>query len=94
MCGWVLRSTTSLRPVANDDVQLTRAQAYEATYRFVWQYMGREPDPDAVSLQEMLVAFEPADDPYRTSDPASWADWLKCVRDTLDGVPLPRFPRT
>lgn len=79
--------------MADDSVQLTQAQAYEAAYRFVWQYMEREPDPGAVSLQEMLVALEPAADQYRTSDPASWEDWLECVRDTLDGVPLPRFPR-
>lgn len=76
----------------DEDGQLTRAQAYEAAYRFVWQYMEREPNPDAVSLQEMLVAFEPTTDQYRSNDPASWDDWLKCVRDTLDGVPLPRFP--
>ena len=75
-------------------MQLTQAQAHEAAYRFVWQYMDREPDPDNVSLQEMLVALEPTADQYRTNDPASWADWLKCVRDTLDGVPLPRFPHT
>jgi hypothetical protein len=80
--------------VTDDEVQLTQAQAYEAAYRFVWQYMTREPDPDAVSLQEMVVALEPTADQYRTNDPASWADWLNCVRDTLDGVPLPRFPRT
>lgn len=73
-------------------MRLTQDQAYEAAYRFVWQYMQREPDPDAVSLQEMLVALEPAADQYRTGDPASWEDWLECVRDTLDGVPLPRFP--
>ena len=78
--------------MADDDVKLTQAQAYEAAYRLVWQYMDREPDPDAVSLQEMLVALEPTADQYRSNDPASWADWLRCVRDTLDGMPLPRFP--
>ncbi|WP_155992785.1 hypothetical protein [Nocardioides sp. URHA0020] len=78
--------------MANDDVQLTQAQAYETAYRLVWQYMDREPDPDAVSVQMMLVALEPTDDHYRTNDPASWADWLTCVQETLDGVPLPRFP--
>jgi len=80
--------------VSNDDLQLTQAQAYEAAYRLIWQYMDREPDPDAVSLQEMLVSLEPTDDPARTSDPASWTDWLRCVRNTLDGLPLPRFPRS
>jgi hypothetical protein len=71
--------------VADEDVHLTQAQAYETAYGFVWQYMDREPDPDAVSLQEMLVSLEPADDQYLTSDPASWQDWLGCVRDTLGG---------
>lgn len=71
---------------------LTAAQAYEAAYRFVWQYMDREPDPDRVSLQEMLVAMHPEDDSTKTSDPASWADWLDCVRATVEGAPLPEFP--
>ena len=93
MRGTSPRRRTTLRNVA-DDVRLTQAEAYEAAYRFVWQYMDREPDPDGARLQEMLVALEPTGDRYRTNDPASWADWLKCVRDTLDGVPLPRFPRT
>jgi hypothetical protein len=79
--------------VANEDLQLTQAQAYEAAYRLIWQYMEREPDPDAVSLQEMLVSLEPTNDPARASDPAAWSDWLGCVHDTLDGLPLPRFPR-
>lgn len=38
------------------------------------------------------MALEPTNDQYRTSDPASWADWLKCVQNTLDGMPLPGFP--
>jgi hypothetical protein len=80
--------------VADDDVLLTHAQAYEAAYRFVWQYMDREPDPDGVSLQEMLANLEPTADEYRTSDPASWTDWLKCVSDTVEGVPLPRLSST
>lgn len=69
-------------------------QAYEAAYRMVWQYMEREPDPDSVSLQEMLVAMEPAAAQHQTNDPASWSDWLGCVDETLRGAPLPRFPRT
>ena len=73
---------------------LTTSQAYEAAYRMVWQYMEREPDPDSVSLQEMLVALTPSADQYRTSDPALWSDWLECVEETLRGAPLPRFPRS
>lgn len=80
--------------MANEERHLTQAQAYEATYRFIWKYMDREPDPDAVSLQEMLVSLEPADDQDVTNDPASWVDWLQCVQDTLDVAPIPLFPRT
>lgn len=71
---------------------LTEAQAYEAAYRYVWQYMGREPDPDRVSLLEMLVAMEPTSDAFNSSDPASLEDWHVCVEATRRGKPVPRFP--
>ncbi|NYG05573.1 hypothetical protein BJ986_000060 [Phycicoccus badiiscoriae] len=74
----------------SDDRRLTVDEAYEAAYRFVWQYAEREPTSDA--LQLMLVSMEPTDDAYRTSDPASWEDWLNCVADT-GRTTLPRFPR-
>lgn len=76
-----------------DDVEpmLTLAQAYEAAYRFVWQYYEREPDSESLAL--MVVAMEPADDYARTSDPASWHDWKRCVDELLSGVPSPRVPR-
>jgi hypothetical protein len=54
---------------------LTADQASEAAYRFVTQYCEREP---IVPLMLMLVAMEPQADQYRTNDPASWADWMKC----------------
>jgi hypothetical protein len=60
--------------VADDDVLLTHAQAYEAAYRFVWQYMDREPDPDGVSLQEMLANLEPTADEYRTGTAETLVD--------------------
>lgn len=71
---------------------LTEAQAYQAAYRYVWQYMDREPDPDRVSLQEMLVAMAPTSDAAKSSDPASFEDWLECVEATRRGDPIPRFP--
>lgn len=71
---------------------LTEAQAYEAAYRYVWQYTGREPDPDRVSLVEMLVAMEPTSDALKSSDPASFEDWQACVDATRRGEPIPRFP--
>jgi hypothetical protein len=66
---------------------LTTGQAYEAAYRFVAQYFGRE--PESVSLLLMLSSMEPTSDSARTSDPASWTDRQKCVAATLAGEPLP-----
>ena len=71
---------------------LTVEQAYEAAYRFVWQYYGREPSSQSLGL--MVVAMEPVPDHARTGDPASWPDWQRCVAETLSGDPLPRLPRT
>ena len=73
-----------------DEHSLTYDQAYEAAYRFVWQYMEREPI-DAFML--MLSSMEPLGS-RATLDPASWHDWLACVEETLADAPLPRFPRT
>jgi hypothetical protein len=72
-----------------DKTTLTDAQAYEAAYRFVWQYYEREPQSEALML--MLVAMEPTTDAVNAHDPASWEDWQRCVRDTLGGPPIPRF---
>jgi hypothetical protein len=71
---------------------LSVSQAYEAAYRFVWQYAQRVPDSAALEL--MLVAMEPVADYARTNDPASWADWAVSVEDVHAGRPVPRFPRT
>jgi hypothetical protein len=69
---------------------MTIEQAYEAAYRFVWQYLEREVASEPLAL--MLVSVEPTTDDARTSDPASWSDWEQCVAETLRGEPLPRFP--
>lgn len=71
---------------------LTTAAAYEAAYRFVWQYAERDSDPSE-SLSLMLVHMEPTLDAARTSDPAAWQDWEKCVAQTRAGVPIPQLPR-
>ena len=76
----------------DEETALTVEQAYEAAYRFVWQYYGRETSSESLAL--MLVAMEPVSDHARTDDPASWSDWERCVAETLGGDPLPRFPRT
>lgn len=87
-CDAVIVPEDNLEPPNMDC--LTPAQAYEAAYRFVWQYSIREPvDP----LLLMLVSMEPTDDDARTSDPASWPDWLGCVAATLADDPVPKFPR-
>lgn len=65
---------------------LTSEQAYEAAYRFVFQYYKREPiEP----FEVMLTAMEPTSDQYKTNDPASWEDWDICVEETLTKAPLP-----
>lgn len=73
-----------------EEHQLTVAEAYEAAYRFVWQYAEREPSNEA--LQLLLVSMEPTDDAQRTNGPASWPDWVACVSD-VGRTALPRFPR-
>jgi hypothetical protein len=75
--------------MASDERRLTSAEAYEAAYRFVWQYAERE--PESVALQFMLVAMEPTADAYRTNDPAVWEDWVSCAAD-VGRAPAPRFP--
>ena len=57
----------------DEDTALTVEQAYEAAYRFVWQYYGRETSSESLAL--MLVAMEPISDQARTDDPSSWSDW-------------------
>ena len=76
----------------NTDRSVTAEQAYEAAYRFVWQYYQRE--PESVGLGLLVVAMQPVTDHHKTNDPASWEDWLHCVEQTLSGDPVPRLPTT
>jgi hypothetical protein len=71
---------------------LSPSEAYEAAYRFVWQYSEREVNPGPESLELMVVHMEPTGDVLRTSDPAAWEDWSDCVWSTVSGNPIPRFP--
>jgi hypothetical protein len=73
-----------------EERRLTVTEAYEAAYRFVWQYAEREPSNEA--LQLLLVSMEPTDDAQRTNDPASWPDWVACVSD-VGRTALLRFPQ-
>jgi hypothetical protein len=59
----------TVAPVDIDAPRLTTEQAYEAAYRFVSQYLARE--PGSTSLMLMLVSMRPTPDRYRTNDPAS-----------------------
>jgi hypothetical protein len=82
--GSLRRVPTPAQPI------MTIEQAYEAAYRFVWQYYQREVSSESLAL--MLVSMEPTTDHARTNDPASWSDWEQCVAETLRGEPVPRFP--
>jgi len=48
--------------MASNERLLTVAEAYEAAYRFVWQYTGREPGSEALQLMlavpRGVVGFE------------------------------------
>jgi hypothetical protein len=77
--------------VAETDRVLTATQAYEAAFRFVFQYRERERQPGPETLDLMLVHMEPVADHMRTSDPAAWSDWQQCVEQTLRGDPVPTF---
>ncbi len=70
---------------------LTTEQAYESALRFVAEYYARE---RILPLFLMLhsMGWEPRDNPNITYDPASWPEWQGCVRETLDGAPLPEIP--
>jgi len=69
---------------------LTIEQAYHAAFRFVWQYYQREVSSESLGL--MVVSMEPTTDDAKTSDPAGWADWHRCVAETLKCAPVPSFP--
>jgi hypothetical protein len=71
---------------------LTTSQAYEAAYRFVWQYYEREASSESLAL--FVVAMEPVDGDAKTNEPASWQDWQECVAKTISGAPVPRLPST
>jgi hypothetical protein len=71
-------------------LNLSVEQAYEAAYRFVAQYYNRERIvPFMLMLRSM--GWEEFDDHHITNDPASWSEWEACVRETLDGEPLPKI---
>ena len=77
-----------MSPDLTESTPLTVEQAYEAAYRFVAQYYERE---RIVPFMLTLTSMRPTDDRERTSDPASWHDWLRCVEESVAGSPLPEL---
>lgn len=74
------------RPRMSDDGVLSVEQAYEAAYRYLMQYLAREPESE--SLRFMAIAMQPTP-PHRSNDPGSWDDFLDCVQRTRARAPLP-----
>jgi hypothetical protein len=93
MIGRALRQTRRM-PDA-DEPLLTLEEAYRACYRFINQYYEREP---IVPFLLMLGNMEPdgSGELRRTSDPATWHDWERSVREALASadLPNPRQPRS
>ena len=59
----------------NEEVLLTSAEAYRATYHFIAQYYARQRiTPFMLMLHSM--AFDPGGEPH---DPATWHDWMASV---------------
>lgn len=71
---------------AGESPELTSEQAYETAYRFIAQYYERE---RIGPFMLMLTSMRPTADSYRTSDPAAWSDWERCVLETVARAPLP-----
>ena len=80
-----------LRLADDEQPALTLDEAYRAMYQFVAQYYGRE---HSMRLFLMLASMdlEPGDDPRRTSDPATWEDWLASVEAARASTDLPTLP--
>jgi len=93
MRGRALRQTQ--RMPSADEPLLTVEDAYRACYRFINQYYEREP---IVPFLLMLGNMEPDEsgELRRTTDPATWRDWERSVREALEStdLPIPRQPQT
>jgi hypothetical protein len=70
---------------------LTIVEAYDAAERFVAQYYDREPVEPLFRLLLNMSLTSTDCYPPRTTDPASWSDWERCVQEMLDGEPLPEW---
>ena len=66
---------------------LSWQQAYEATYRYIFRYYEHE------RLKPILRLLESTSGQVPLSDRQPWTVWEACVRETLDGSPLPEVPQ-
>ena len=73
---------------AGQSESLSARQAHEAAYRFVACYYDYERSASILRLLEAISS--PSDHPR--SDDETWVPWKQCVRETLDGAPLPELP--
>jgi hypothetical protein len=65
---------------------LSWQQAYEATYRYIARYYQHE------RLKPILRLLESTSGQELHSDRGVWTMWEACVRETLEGSPLPDIP--
>ena len=65
---------------------LSWQQAYEATYRYIARYYEYE------RLKPILRLLESTSREGPRSNQGAWTMWEACVRDTLEGSPLPEIP--
>jgi hypothetical protein len=72
----------------DEDAAVTPQQAREAAYRFIARYYDHE---RVAPILRVLEAISSTGDPPEAD--GSWAEWLTCIRETLDGAPLPEVPR-
>jgi hypothetical protein len=78
------------RPVAaaGQREDLTWQQAHETAYRFVARYYDHE---RTGAIRQLLEAVAWAGE-HPKSNKKGWVAWQTCVRETLDGDPLPDLP--
>jgi hypothetical protein len=70
-----------------DAPALTCQQAYETTYRYLVRYYEHERIMPILRLLQSTSAEVPR------SKRAAWAAWKACVRETIEGSPLPDVPQ-
>ena len=61
-------------------------QAHEAAYRYIVHYYNYE------RVVPILRLVKSISGELRAPDDVAWTTWQTCVRETLDGAPLPEIP--